>query len=104
MKAVGPVGTRPEKQPINYGEGDYSMDRMAAIRRLAEEQEALIAAHTYQTPEIQDAADIVGDSYALAKKAADSQARSVYMCGCLLYTSQPVVFRLCWLAGTLLGL
>ena len=81
MKAVGPVGTRPEKQPINYGEGDYSMDRMAAIRRLAEEQEALIAAHTYQTPEIQDAADIVGDSYALAKKAADSQARSVYMCG-----------------------
>lgn len=62
------MGTRPEKQSINYGEGDYSMDRMAAIRRLAEEQEALIAAHTYQTPEIQDVADIVGDSYALAKR------------------------------------
>ena len=78
MKAVGPVGTRPEKQPINYGEGDYSMDRMAAIRRLAEEQEALIAAHTYQTPEIQDAADIVGDSYALAIKVRVYVRRPVH--------------------------
>lgn len=62
-------------------EGDAFMDTMAAIRRLAADQRALIAAHTYQPPEIQDAADIVGDSYALAKRAADSDARAVYMCG-----------------------
>lgn len=57
------------------------MDTLAVIRRLAAEQGALVAAHTYQAPEIQDAADIVGDSYALAKRAAETDAAAVYMCG-----------------------
>ena len=57
------------------------MDTLAVIRRLAEEQGALVAAHTYQAPEIQNAADIVGDSYALAKRAAETDAAVVYMCG-----------------------
>ena len=57
------------------------MDTLAVIRRLAAEQGALVAAHTYQAPEIQDAADIVGDSYALAKRAAETDAAVVYMCG-----------------------
>ena len=38
---------------------------------------AIIAAHTYQMPSIQDAADIVGDSFALAQKAAASPADTV---------------------------
>ena len=57
------------------------MDTLAVIRRLAAEQGALVAAHTSQAPEIQDAADIVGDSYALAKRAAETDAAVVYMCG-----------------------
>ena len=57
------------------------MDTLAVIRRLAAEQGALVAAHTYQAPEIQDAAEIVGDSYALAKRAAETDAAVVYMCG-----------------------
>ncbi len=42
---------------------------------------AIIAAHTYQMPSIQDAADIVGDSFALAQKAAASPADTVILCG-----------------------
>lgn len=57
------------------------MDTLETVRRLAKEQGALVAAHTYQAPEIQTAADMVGDSYALAKKAADSGAETIYMCG-----------------------
>ncbi len=59
-----------------------SSDQAAqTIANLKAQQNAVIAAHTYQSPDVQDYADILGDSFALAQKAADTQASVVYMCG-----------------------
>jgi len=51
------------------------------IARLRKEKDALILAHYYQTADIQDIADYVGDSLALARKAAQTDARIIVMCG-----------------------
>ena len=57
------------------------MEFAQAIARYKASHHAVIAAHTYQEPEIQAVADIVGDSYALAKKAAATDAETVIRCG-----------------------
>jgi quinolinate synthase len=51
------------------------------VRRLAEQRGAVILAHNYQRPEIQDVADHVGDSLALARLAASSSAPVIVLCG-----------------------
>ena len=51
------------------------------IRRLAAERDAVILAHNYQVPEIQDVADHVGDSLALSRLAAQSTARVIVFAG-----------------------
>lgn len=51
------------------------------IKRLKEEKNAMILAHYYQIGEIQDIADIVGDSLALAQKAAQTDASILVVCG-----------------------
>ena len=51
------------------------------IRRLCREKNAIIMAHYYQRPEIQDVADFVGDSLALAQQAAKTDADIIVMCG-----------------------
>ena len=51
------------------------------IRRLCREKNAIIMAHYYQRPEIQDIADFVGDSLALAQQAAKTDADIIVMCG-----------------------
>lgn len=56
-------------------------DLKAEIRRLREEKNALILGHYYQPGEIQDLADFVGDSLALAQQAARTDARVIVMCG-----------------------
>jgi|SRR4051794_23649251 quinolinate synthase len=53
----------------------------ARVRQLAAEREAVILAHNYQRPEIQDVADHVGDSLALARLAATSTARTIVLAG-----------------------
>lgn len=51
------------------------------IERLRKEMNAIILAHYYQEPEIQDIADFIGDSLALAKKAEATDADVIVFCG-----------------------
>ncbi len=51
------------------------------IRSLAAERDALILAHNYQLPEIQDVADYVGDSLGLSQQAAAAEAGTIVFCG-----------------------
>ena len=56
-------------------------DLKAEIRSMCKEKNAVILAHYYTQGEIQDAADFVGDSLALARKAAETDAKIIVMCG-----------------------
>ncbi|RZS34866.1 quinolinate synthetase [Herbihabitans rhizosphaerae] len=51
------------------------------IRALAKERDAVLLAHNYQLPEIQDIADHTGDSLALSRIAAESDASTIVFCG-----------------------
>ncbi len=51
------------------------------VRRSAREQDALVLAHNYMTAEVQDVADVVGDSLALARHAASTEASTIVLCG-----------------------
>ena len=57
------------------------MNIVEQIRALCHEKNAIIMAHYYQRPEIQDVADFVGDSLALAQQAAKTNADIIVMCG-----------------------
>ena len=57
------------------------LDLKAEIRRLAKEKHAVILAHYYTVGDVQDVADFVGDSLALARKAAETDAEVMVMCG-----------------------
>ena len=56
-------------------------DLKKEIRRLCDEKGAIILAHYYTIGDIQDIADFVGDSLALARKAAETDAKVMVMCG-----------------------
>ena len=51
------------------------------IRELCRKKNAVIMAHYYQRGEVQDVADFIGDSLALAQQAAKTQAAIIVMCG-----------------------
>jgi len=57
------------------------LDLPAEIRRLKEERRAVLLAHYYQEPEIQDLADFVGDSLQLSQQAARADADVICFCG-----------------------
>src|SRR6266851_5412214 len=59
------------------GAGDWA----AQVRRLAAQRDAVILAHNYQAPEIQDVADHVGDSLALSRLAATTTASTIVFAG-----------------------
>ncbi|MBR5469810.1 MAG: quinolinate synthase NadA [Paludibacteraceae bacterium] len=52
-----------------------------AINKLRKEKNAVIMAHYYQNSDIQDIADVIGDSLALAQKAAQTEADIIVLCG-----------------------
>lgn len=56
-------------------------DLSAAVRQLCQEKNAIIMAHYYTRPEIQDVADFIGDSLALAQQATRVDADIIVMCG-----------------------
>lgn len=56
-------------------------DLKTEIRRMCDEKNAVIMAHYYTKGEVQDVADFIGDSLALARKAAETDARIIVMCG-----------------------
>ncbi len=60
---------------------DKNMDLAAEIRRLCKEKDAIVLAHYYVKGEIQNIAHFIGDSLALAQKAAKTEARIIVMCG-----------------------
>jgi quinolinate synthase len=53
----------------------------AEIRELARERDAIILAHNYQRPEVQDVADYVGDSLGLSRQGAATDATTIAFCG-----------------------
>lgn len=57
------------------------MNLVDEIKELKQKQNAIILAHYYQRPEVQDIADAVGDSYYLSKVAKDSPQQTIVFCG-----------------------
>jgi quinolinate synthase len=57
------------------------LDLRAEIDRLRRERNAIILAHYYQAPELQDLADFIGDSLDLSRKAAATDAEVIAFCG-----------------------
>src|SRR5215475_3028319 len=64
-----PVQTRPDPELAER------------IRELAKRRNAVILAHNYERPEVQDVADYVGDSLGLSREAARTQADVIVFCG-----------------------
>lgn len=72
-----------QTQSIGYMDAPIpeGIDLKAEINKLRKEKNAVILAHYYQTGDIQDIADFVGDSLALAQWAARTKADIIVMCG-----------------------
>jgi len=60
---------------------DQNDDIVVRIKSLARERDAVILAHNYERPEVQDAADFVGDSLGLSREAAKTKAKVIVFCG-----------------------
>ena len=54
---------------------------VAAIELLKQQRNAVVLAHYYQSPDIQDIADFIGDSLELSRKAANTSADVIVFCG-----------------------
>jgi quinolinate synthase len=71
------AATRADPQPLQTA----SADLHGEIRRLTRERNAVVLAHNYERPEVQDVADFVGDSLGLSREAARTSASVIVFCG-----------------------
>jgi len=67
-------------EPAPLGQAEIA-ELQAEITELARARDALILAHNYQLPEVQDVADLVADSLELSRRAADADASTIAFCG-----------------------
>jgi quinolinate synthase len=79
MQALPTLQTAGIKLPLAGEENVSALSR--EVRELAAERNAVILAHNYQVPEVQDVADYVGDSLGLSQKAAAAGADTIAFCG-----------------------
>jgi len=70
-----------EKGYLDFPVSEGGEELSDAIRRMKEEKDAVILAHYYQRPEVQDLADFTGDSLALSEKAAATKAKMILFAG-----------------------
>ena len=71
----------PAPNALTEAQIDPKLDLWAEIKRLKHEKNAIILAHYYQDPELQDIADYVGDSLDLSRAAAATDADMIVFCG-----------------------
>ena len=76
-----PLADRIRRTERGYTGVEADAEWAAEIRRLAEARDAVILAHNYQLPEIQDIAHHVGDSLALSRIAAAAEQSTIVFCG-----------------------
>jgi quinolinate synthase len=74
-------GSVPRRTATGYVGAVADDDWAREVRELADQRDAVLLAHNYQVPEIQDIADHTGDSLALSRVAASSDARTIVFCG-----------------------
>jgi quinolinate synthase len=72
---MAPVATPPDLLPEDVPA------LLAEVRELARQRDAVILAHNYQRPEVQDVADYVGDSLGLSRQGAATDASTIAFCG-----------------------
>src|SRR3954447_13747775 len=75
---TAPTGV-PIQLPMAVDEDTRALQR--EVRELARQRNAVILAHNYQVPEVQDVADYVGDSLGLSQQAARAGADTIAFCG-----------------------
>ncbi|HET9073029.1 MAG TPA: quinolinate synthase NadA [Solirubrobacteraceae bacterium] len=85
MTALPMFGTPSDADTAHAAAGPLLLENIPAlqseVRQLAAERGAVILAHNYQLPEIQQVAHFVGDSLGLSRQAAATDAREIFFCG-----------------------
>src|SRR5665809_102915 len=80
-----PKHVPPEQSPAGVMSAPLLLENIPALKRevraLAAERNAVLLAHNYQVPEVQDVADYVGDSLGLSQQAAAAGAETIVFCG-----------------------
>jgi quinolinate synthase len=78
---MAPVLPMAAQQANPTLDADEIRELSEQVRQLARERDAVILAHNYQVPEVQDVADYVGDSLGLSRKAAETASETIVFCG-----------------------